>query len=611
MSAADVEKMSASEMRALISSASMSYSDCLEKTELRSRALEAVARLASRPAPTPASSKMPRVGPVNVSAADLDTMSIHELRKLIVFSGLSTTGLTERSELKQRALEALAKGPRPLHVPSLTLLHKAKTTLDEYGYKREFLYSTDGKPKATAPVVDCANWDNANETQQLNLLEEVLAKLTESGYVILDSLLPKEGIKRAFDEWRRIRDRCIKNGMSFDRIRGGREFTVPPCSGVFAEDWLTRHPFVLKIIAHYVRNSVNAIDDEEGRRQLQHWQLMGAPMDLFQKGQLGSGRPYMDLQIVIDTPSGPTNQNRHRDTPGPPGPAASIGVHIPLTPLQLEPLNAALGYTPGSHRVPDMSRGHPKIDVVGVAPPGSVILFDSYLDHHGMENDSDQPRAALFSWYRTPGVWTLDNALNYYGESHKFAGLKETMRWRRHVEEKLRPTVFAARPEASNGAEVHPGFPYDREIADWSTDRICFRCDRTNDQGAFRNGMWFCNRCWVESRERGGPEAAPEPLPWNAVAPEYKSDDFNEERQRELEMQSVLKAFKGRHKLALLRERGHFLPVDPTSAWLKKIDRDPQPEQWKGFMAKSWNHEGRTQDDPYRPGYVGAKPRDR
>merc|ERR1711904_142384 len=98
----------------------------------------------------------------------------------------------------------------------------------------------------------------------------------------------------------------------------------------------------------------------------------------------------------------------------------------------------------------------------------------------------------------------------------------------------------------------------------WGEQRVCFCCDRTTGSGALHNNMWFCDKCWAASRERG--EQAPKPSSANAALPELKPDDIKEERMEELKSHGMnIDPSRGRHKLTLLRERGYFIPVDPTS----------------------------------------------
>merc|ERR1712061_616925 len=88
---------------------------------------------------------------------------------------------------------------------------------------------------------------------------------------------------------------------------------------------------------------------------------------------------------------------------------------------------------------------------------------------------------------------------------------------------------------------------------------------------------------------------APRPSLSNVAEPELKHDDFKEDIMEMLAKSGMnIKPSRGRHKLTLLRERGLFLPVDPTSAWLEKVPREPQPENWKIAMRKALGEIPRT-----------------
>eukprot|EP00747_Dinoflagellata_sp_TGD_P167910 gnl/TRDRNA2_/TRDRNA2_193217_c0_seq1.p1 gnl/TRDRNA2_/TRDRNA2_193217_c0~~gnl/TRDRNA2_/TRDRNA2_193217_c0_seq1.p1 ORF type:complete len:604 (+),score=81.00 gnl/TRDRNA2_/TRDRNA2_193217_c0_seq1:145-1956(+) len=460
------------------------------------------------------------------------------------------------------------------YIPPEHLVAKVAAGPDTKGYTRDFIYSPDGRTKPFGPVVDCSDWDLADEKRRSELLDESLATLRRSGYVVLERLLPKERVQVANDEFRRFKD-SHPNGMTFSRMRARRDMTVPPFSGIWKEDWLTRHPLVLKLLAYYLRNSLNPMDEERTQQTMINWIQEGSPLECFQEnGKFSHGRPMLDLMVVVDTPAGAPAQIRHRDVITP-GPCASIGVHIPLTPLQLEPLNAAIGFTPGSHRIAEAAGSHAKRDIVGAVPQGSVILYDSFTEHHGLENEHSSPRCALFAWYRVPGVWS-----GHTDENFGAPGLKVTTQWRRYVEERLFPEVYAAKGRPCNGTELHWGFPLGREIVDWGDERVCFRCDRTGGSGAGSGDMWFCDECWSKGN--------PEPRPLNAAKAEYRAEDFGEQRMRDLASLGMnIKPSRGRHKLTLLRERGCFLPVDPTSEWLDKVRREPQPEGWRTAMRKA------------------------
>ena len=103
---AGVDALSVTEMKSLIQSAGLSSKDCVEKSDLRKRSREALARLdEARP------SKAQRAAPAPAAAAsnDVDSMSVKDLKALIGRAGLSCIDCAEKSELRARAREALAR----------------------------------------------------------------------------------------------------------------------------------------------------------------------------------------------------------------------------------------------------------------------------------------------------------------------------------------------------------------------------------------------------------------------------------------------------------------------------------------------------------------------
>ena len=59
--------------------------------------------------------------------------------------------------------------------------------------------------------------------------------------------------------------------------------------------------------------------------------------------------------------------------------------------LQATPLNGAIGFFPSSHLLTgDLSGSKPQ-EMVGTSAPGSVILYDSFTEHRGLENESSEP----------------------------------------------------------------------------------------------------------------------------------------------------------------------------------------------------------------------------
>eukprot|EP00435_Cladocopium_sp_Y103_P047401 s619_g13.t3 len=137
-----------------------------------------------------------------------------------------------------------------------------------------------------------------------------------------------------------------------------------------------------------------------------------------------AGYPELDLLVVVDTPAGAPAQTQHRDTILP-GPCASLGVHIPLTAMQAQM--------------------------------------------------SAEPRAALFAWFRVPGVYTghtEDVSVVWVDASH-------------YVRPRLQ-TVESEQRELSKGegdedpVVSHMIFLGIRTVdRSWGEESVCFRCNQT------------------------------------------------------------------------------------------------------------------------------------
>lgn len=463
-----------------------------------------------------------------------------------------------------------------LHIPSAG----SRATLDG-DYLREFLYGSDGRPKGSSPVVDCRVWDSSGTFEKRQIIDAAVSELRSSGYVVLEGLLDPNWLLSVGEEFRQYKSNK-PIGVTFARMRARRDMTIPPFEGPWTEDWLVRHPLVLAVVARHLRNSLDTSNEKAAELQFAQWIASGAPIEHFLEGPCSEGFPVLDLMVVVDTPPGAPAQSRHRDTILP-GPCASLGVHIPLTPLQLKPLNGSIGFTPCSHRV--LGEEGNKTEVVGACPLGSVILYDSFTEHHGLENASEHPRAALFSWYRVPGVYS-----GHTDENFGKLGLELTMRFRKHVQQRLNKIVEEERRHhpASAGTLATScwGFRQDSPLVEWGEERVCFRCNCTTGSGSYHQGIWFCTGCWEHSRGAG--QAGPDPAFSNVMEPFPDDGRFSEQQLFEFESQGMnIRPSRGRHKLTLLRERGVFLPMDPSDEWLGCISTEPQPEGWKNALRKA------------------------
>eukprot|EP00929_Paragymnodinium_shiwhaense_P014263 TRINITY_DN122165_c0_g1_i1.p1 TRINITY_DN122165_c0_g1~~TRINITY_DN122165_c0_g1_i1.p1 ORF type:complete len:616 (+),score=95.35 TRINITY_DN122165_c0_g1_i1:86-1933(+) len=465
------------------------------------------------------------------------------------------------------------------HVPSEALA--SANVKDDSGYRTEYMYRPDGSAAPDAPVVDCSGWDSSSRAEQRRMIEASLRELRTSGYVVLERLLPAERLLEIGREFRRYKE-SNPEGVTFARMRAQRTMTIPPFEGVWTEDWLVRHPLVMALLARHLRNSIDTSDEKAAEMQFAHWMANGGHMSDMLEGSLSGGFPVLDLLVVVDTPPGAPSQTRHRDTILP-GPCASLGVHIPLTHLQLDPLNGAIGFSPCSQS--QFSPDAAKRDVVGAAPLGSIILYDSFTEHHGLPNDSSDPRAALFAWFRVPGTYT-----GHTDENFGRPGLEITTKFRKHLQQKLRETAAIERQHcpglAGAAADEAVGFSMNSELIDWGEEKVCFRCNSTTGNGSYSNKMWFCATCCSMAAAHGAD--APDPHPDNVAPPFDDQKRFPEETLVQYAREGMnIRPSRGRHKLTLLRERGFFLPIDPKPSWLARVSTEPQPDGWKNALLKA------------------------
>ena len=119
----DVSTMSIKELKEAISAARMRFDDCLDKADLRRRAIEAlgaVAKVKASYQPMFDTAPAGDAGQDASTAADcstdrtlvmgqVSTLSLKELKGLICESGLTSDGCTDKAELRQRACEALER----------------------------------------------------------------------------------------------------------------------------------------------------------------------------------------------------------------------------------------------------------------------------------------------------------------------------------------------------------------------------------------------------------------------------------------------------------------------------------------------------------------------
>lgn len=233
-------------------------------------------------------------------------------------------------------------------------------------------------------------------------------------------------------------------------LRAGREQLQLPFAIPWASDWLVRHDLILDVVAGYVRNDLaGGRTQDEQQWCLVEWLNTGAHLDFFLKPEMGPkpGRlldapptgcsdvgvsqetgPWLGRVMVTKTPPHVPNQKFHRDINFP-GPTAQLTIQVPLTPFVAN--NGPLGYVPGSHRMVT-----PGYEVVCNPPLGSVVLYDSFCEHHGIENHTARERYAMYWEFETRGIFG-----GYYDGHFGEEAVRHTHAFRAHVDPLLRDKV--------------------------------------------------------------------------------------------------------------------------------------------------------------------------
>lgn len=275
-------------------------------------------------------------------------------------------------------------------------------------------------------VVPCAGWGAASAEDRHALAMQALAALRKNGFVVLERLFPAEDIAPLEQEaaWflGSPQDGFIPQPLRASRTEGHLPFAVP-----WASDWLLRHDLVLEVVAHYMQNNMAAgRTQDEQQWGLVQWLTSGAELEFFSKPEWGPQRgalldhppagcsdvgtaqetgPFFGRISLIKTPPGAEPQKHHRDINFP-GPMAQLTAQVALT--QLVANNGPLAYAPGSHRM-----STPGFEVVANPPLGSVVLYDSFCEHRGIEHQGTKDRYAMYFEFETRGVYSGYTATHF------------------------------------------------------------------------------------------------------------------------------------------------------------------------------------------------------
>ena len=186
----------------------------------------------------------------------------------------------------------------------------------------------------------------------------------------------------------------------------------------WSADWLVPNDLVLQVTARYVINNMACgRSEEEQQAAWCQWVTQGSDMNWFyqvspQQGPLATepphgctcvGKaeelgPWLGRVMITKTPKQSPLMTRHRDIILP-GPFAQLTVGVPLTPLVAN--NGPLALRPGSHVMDS-----PGYEVVTNIPHGSIMLYDSFVDHRAVEHHGTEDRYVLYYEFETRGIFT-------------------------------------------------------------------------------------------------------------------------------------------------------------------------------------------------------------
>mmetsp|Transcript_31080 Transcript_31080/g.92479 ORF Transcript_31080/g.92479 Transcript_31080/m.92479 type:complete len:489 (+) Transcript_31080:44-1510(+) len=313
-------------------------------------------------------------------------------------------------------------------------------------------------PAAAQFIVKCSDWRDTSpgDARQRELAEKALEVLRTHGFVILEELLPADYVAPLEPEAAQYLG-TSHDGFIPQPLRANRSQLHLPYAMPWASDWLVKHDLVLELVARYVRNDLaGGRTQDEQQWGLVQWLTSGADLDWFLSPEWGPkpGRlwdapptgcsgvgspeergPWLGRVMVTKTPPGSPPQKHHRDINFP-GPTAQLTIQVALTPLEAN--NGPLGYVPGSHRMVT-----PGFEVVANPPLGSAVLYDSFVEHHGIENHSPRDRYAMYYEFETRGIFG-----GYTDEHFGPQAAAHTMAFRMAIDPELRQWVERVRAAA-------------------------------------------------------------------------------------------------------------------------------------------------------------------
>lgn len=301
-------------------------------------------------------------------------------------------------------------------------------------------------------IVPGRHWRDAapGSPERQAVQDKALEVLRQYGFVIIEHFLDPQEVGQMEAVAARHLDE-MPDGFMTQPLRANRTQLHLPFKKPWANDWLVRNDLVLDLVSRYVCNNMAGGRTEEQQQwSWVEWVTAGAEMDWFRSpergpvpgdllnappsgctsvGNAGELGPWLGRVMVTKTPPFAPPQKRHRDIILP-GPAAQLTIQVALT--QLVANNGALGYVPGSHLMQ-----MPGYEVVCNPPLGSILLYDSFVEHRGLENTTPRDRYAMYYEFETRGIFG-----GYSDEHFGDEAVAHTLSFRQFVDPPLRQRVY-------------------------------------------------------------------------------------------------------------------------------------------------------------------------
>lgn len=301
---------------------------------------------------------------------------------------------------------------------------------------------------AARHILQAGAWRSSapGSEERRTLVDRTLTALRDDGFVVLEDLLPQEDLQTLEADAARLHSETPQ-GFVPQPLRAARAQIHVPFEAPWVSDMLVKHDLVLDVTSKYIINNMASGRDEEDQQwHWVQWASAGSKLEWFLQPEHGPAPgplldtpppgctdvgspdkigPWLGRVVITKTPPLSPPQKKHRDIILP-GPAAQLTIQVVLTPLEAN--NGPLGYVPGSHILKT-----PGYEVIANPPLGSIVLYDSFLEHRGIENDTPRNRYAMYYEFETRGVFGgyPDSHFGQKAESHTHA-------FRRHVDPPLR-----------------------------------------------------------------------------------------------------------------------------------------------------------------------------